>query len=82
MLTLADKYKKDVHLIHKYFYGHSCNYESLVKHLENPSDDKFKPWEPLEDLALKGSREAEAFKYVVAKRRVDEIAERRRFLEI
>ena len=82
MLSLAGKYKKDVHLIHKLMFGHSCNYESLIKHLENPSDVKFQPWEPLEDLALKESKDADAFKYVVAKRRVEEIAERKRFLEI
>jgi hypothetical protein len=83
MLSLADKYKKDVHVVHKIFYGLSCNYENLIKFLDNPSSkDNIKPWEPLEDLALKGTKDAAAYKYVIDKRNGNDIAERKRFLEI
>ena len=83
MLSLADKYRKDVHLIHKSFYGLSCNYDNLIKFLDNPTSNEItKPWEPLEDLALKGTKDAAAYKYVIEKRNVNDITERKRFLEI
>ena len=60
MLSIADKYNKDVHLIHKMFYGLSCNYENLIKHLEKQSES-IKPWDALEDLALKGTKNSLAY---------------------
>jgi hypothetical protein len=99
MLEVASKYGKDVHQIHKLFYGVSCNYDRLIKFLDtekrdiktiapdqlqkHKEDKKLcKPWETLEDLALKGSKDTDAYKYVIDNRSADDIAERRRFLEL
>ena len=64
----------------------SCNYEKLVLVLEDETKEKpnkeIKPWEPLEDLALKGAKDSAAYKYVVDKRKLDDIVERKRFLEL
>ena len=83
MLSLAEKYRKDVQYIHKSFQGLSCNYDNLIKFLDNPTaKETTKPWEILEDLSLKGSKDAAAYKYVITTRNGNEIAERKRFLEI
>lgn len=39
MLEVASKYGKDVHQIHKLFYGVSCNYDRLIKFLEMEKKD-------------------------------------------
>lgn len=35
MMAVAAKYGKDVHQIHKLFYGVSCNYDRLIKYLKS-----------------------------------------------
>lgn len=101
MIAVAAQYGKDVHYIHKLFYGVSCNYERLINYLKNEEATKkikemskedalknkndkkaLKPWETLEDLALKGSKDTDAYKYVLSNRTAEDIAERRRFLEL
>ncbi len=99
MLEVADKYGKDVHQIHKIFYGVSCDYDRLIRFLDAEKKDikglapedlkkiknekkENKPWETLEDLALKGAKDTDAYKYVIDNRSADDIAERRRFLEL
>lgn len=100
-MAVASNYGKDVHHIHKLFYGVSCNYDRLISYLDNENDSKkikemskkelenhkktkkeVKPWETLEDLALKGSKETDAYKYVLSNRTAEDIAERKRFLEL
>lgn len=70
----------DVHAIHKIFYGVSCDYSRMVEYLEKEQDLKdlkgklrrdkekemkpLKPWEPLEDYALKGKQDDDAYKYI------------------
>ena len=78
MMSLAQKYNKEVHTVHKEFYGLSCNYDRLVERLKleldfkNESDkakkrakeielNKIKPWEALEDYALKGAKDQPAY---------------------
>jgi hypothetical protein len=101
MMAVAAKYGKDVHHIHKLFYGVSCNYARLISYLDNENNAKnikemtkvklaehkkikkeVKPWETLEDLALKGSKDTDAYKYVLSNRTAEDIAERKRFLEL
>jgi len=107
MMDLANSYNKDVHAIHKLFYGVSCNYERLKKCLENEKKKKenettekdegkkasrrkeldsewttVKPWGPLEDLALKKSKDSEEYKHLKQVRGDVDITERRRFLEL
>ena len=54
--------------------------DQLQRHKEEKK--LYKPWETLEDLALKGSKDTDAYKYVIDNRSADDIAERRRFLEL
>jgi hypothetical protein len=41
-----------------------------------------KPWEALEDLALKGAKDTLAYQFIVKTREPEDIEERKRFLEI
>ena len=50
MLTLSEKYKRDVDDVHKLFFEVSCDREKLVKLLEGGNVSK---WQLLEDLAIK-----------------------------
>jgi hypothetical protein len=63
MLTLAEKHKKCVNEIHKIFYEVSCDRDQLIKVLEG--DKQVVRWSVLEDLALKGKQENEAYQHVM-----------------
>jgi len=62
MLTLAEKYRKCVNEVHKIFYEVSCDRDELIKVLEDKTGTaKVVRWSVLEDLALKGKQENEAY---------------------
>lgn len=66
MLTLAEKYKKCVNEVHKIFYEVSCDRDELIKVLENNEGAQtVNRWSVLEDLALKGKQENEAYQHVI-----------------
>ena len=68
--------------------------EGKIKKTENKDDKKaerkqleaqlklLKPWEALEDLALKGAQDTMAYQYINGYRTADDIALRRKFLEL
>lgn len=80
MLTLAEKYKKCVNEVHKIFYEVSCDREELIKVLEGK--EKVIRWNVLEDLALKGKKDAEAYKHVTETHGEKEALSRAIFLGI
>ena len=64
MLTLAEKHKKCVNEVHKIFYEVSCDRDELIKVLEGKGAPVTR-WTVLEDLALKGKKENEAYQHVI-----------------
>jgi len=50
MLSLAEKYKRDIEEVHKIFFELSCDRDKLIKYLEG---QKVERWLLLEDLALR-----------------------------
>lgn len=78
MITLATKYNKPVHDLHKQYYQVSCNREKLVRLLEGKETTK---WTELEDLALKDP-ESEAFRFISKEKGQSEVEERMKFLEL
>ena len=50
MLSLADKYKRNVEDIHAIFFEVNCDRDLLIKCLEGQNVSK---WQPLEDLAIR-----------------------------
>ena len=79
ILSLAEKFSKDVDEVHKVFYEVSCNRDALIKVLENKSVKC--RWSQLEDLALKDLA-SEAFKHVQSTKGTEEVERRRKFLQI
>jgi len=53
MLSLSEKFDKDIDEVHKIFYQLSCNRDKLVKFLNGDKVPTL--WSELEDLALKES---------------------------
>ena len=79
MLTLADKYKRDVDQLHKLFFQLCCDREKLINLLEGQKVDT---WSILEDLAVKDDSNSDSFKHVKQAKGEPEVTRRRQFLEI
>lgn len=78
MADLSTQYNRDVNELHQIFYEVSCNRDNLIKVLNK--DDKVDRWTVLEDLALKGDTQSEAYKHVRSVKSEDAISERKHFL--
>ena len=79
MLSLADKFSKDVDEVHKLFFQVSCDRERLVKYLQG--DRSVHLWGELEDLALK-EEYGQMYHHVLNARGDSEVEKRKAFLEI
>lgn len=79
MLTLADKYRRDVEEVHKAFFEFSCNREKLIKFLEGQKVEK---WSILEDLALSEDPNSLSYRHVVQTKGENEASKRKMFLEL
>jgi hypothetical protein len=97
MMNVASSYGKDVHTVHKVFYGVSCDYTRMKRYFELEKEAKaltgenrkkiedgemkrIKPWDQLEDFALKGDKNAPAYQFIATNRSPSDIEDRRRFL--
>ena len=66
MISIADKYKKDVMEVHQLFYQVSCNREKLISLLSGKSG--VTKWSTLEDLAIRNEKESLSYKHVLAEK--------------
>eukprot|EP00347_Sterkiella_histriomuscorum_P007498 403348691 len=80
LMSLAEKYKRDIDEVHKIFFEVSCQRDQLVKILEGHKVNS--KWGILEDLGLKDEPNQSSYQHVMKEKGQNEIDKRKQFLQM